>query len=55
MNLNQSAHGDREHGFIAARLRMPRKVIVGYWREEDVQKRIGDWMRAAVGVAFSKS
>jgi len=54
MNLNQSAHGDREHGFIAARLRMPRKVIVGYWRDEDVQKRIGDWMRAAVGVAFSK-
>ena len=49
MNLNQSAHGDREHGFIAARLRMPRKVIVGHWRDEDVQKRIGDWMRAACG------
>ncbi|MGN0754418.1 MAG: L-arabinose isomerase [Aristaeellaceae bacterium] len=55
MNLNQAAHGDREHGFIAARLRMPRKVIAGYWQDEDVQKRIGSWMRAAVGVAVSKS
>ncbi len=54
MNLNQAAHGDREHGFIAARLRMPRKVIAGYWQDEDVQKRIGSWMRAAVGVAVSK-
>ena len=54
MNLNQSAHGDREHGFIAARLRMPRKVIAGYWRDEAVQERLGEWMRAAVGVAFSK-
>lgn len=54
MNLNQAAHGDREHGFIAARLRMPRKVIAGYWENEDVQKRIGDWMKAAVGVAVSK-
>ncbi|MBE5797564.1 MAG: L-arabinose isomerase [Clostridiales bacterium] len=55
MNLNQAAHGDREHGFIAARLRMPRKVIAGYWQDEDVQARIGSWMRAAVGVAFSKT
>jgi len=54
MNLNQAAHGDREHGFIAARLRMPRKVIAGYWKEESVQKRIGDWMKAAAGVAASK-
>ncbi|MGN0795142.1 MAG: L-arabinose isomerase [Aristaeellaceae bacterium] len=55
MNLNQAAHGDREHGFIAARLRMPRKVIAGYWQDAEVQARIGSWMRAAVGVAFSKS
>ena len=54
MNLNQAAHGDREHGFIAARLRMPRKIIAGYWKDEAVQKRLGSWMRAAVGVAFSK-
>lgn len=55
MNLNQAAHGDREHGFIAARLRTPRKVIAGHWEDEDVQQRLGDWMRVAVGVAFSKS
>ena len=54
MNLNQAAHGDREHGFIAARLRMPRKVIAGYWQDEEVLKRIGSWMRSAVGVAVSK-
>jgi len=54
MNLNQAAHGDREHGFIAARLRMPRKVIAGFWRDETVHKRLGEWMRAAVGVDFSK-
>lgn len=55
MNLNQAAHGDREHGFIGARLRMQRKVIVGYWQDADVQQRLGSWMRAAVGVAFSKN
>ena len=55
MNLNQAAHGDREHGFIAARLRMPRKVIAGYWKNEKVLGRIGDWMKAAVGVAVSRN
>ena len=55
MNLNQAAHGDREHGFIAARLRMPRKVIAGHWQDQSVRERIGSWMRAAVGVAVSKS
>ena len=55
MNLNQAAHGDREHGFIAARLRMPRKVIAGYWKNENVHKKLGDWMKACVGVAVSKS
>lgn len=55
MNLNQAAHGDREHGFIAARLRMARKVIAGYWQDKKVQERLGSWMRAAVGAAFSKS
>ena len=54
MNLNQAAHGDREHGFIGARLRKPRKIIAGYWQDEKVQQRLGKWMRAAAGVAFSK-
>ena len=54
MNLNQAAHGDREHGFIAARMRMPRKVIAGYWQSGKVLSRLSDWMKAAVGVAVSK-
>jgi len=55
MNLNQAAHGDREHGFLGARLRLPRKVIAGHWQDEKVHARIGDWMKAAVGVALSKT
>jgi len=47
MNLNQSAHGDREHGFIMTRLRLERKVVVGHWREKDVLGHIGVWTRAA--------
>ena len=47
MNLNQSAHGDREFGFIGSRLRLNRKVVVGHWRDEDVQSHIGIWVRAA--------
>ena len=54
MNLNQAAHGDREHGFIGARLRSSRKIIAGYWKDEDVHERLGKWMRTAVGAAFSK-
>ena len=54
MNLNQAAHGDREHGFIAARLRIPRKVIAGYWKNDSVTDRLSDWMRSAVGVAVSR-
>ena len=47
MNLNQSAHGDREFGFIGSRLRLNRKVVVGFWRDQDVQASIGVWTRAA--------
>lgn len=54
MNLNQAAHGDREHGFIGARLRLARKVVVGYWEDADVQAQIGGWMRSAVGYHVSK-
>lgn len=55
MNLHQSAHGDREHGFIGARLRMPRKIVAGHWKDKKTQQRIADWQRAAVGVRFSQS
>lgn len=47
MNLNQAAHGDREHGFIMARMRLKRKVVVGYWQEAATQQKIGTWCRAA--------
>ncbi|MHC4236752.1 MAG: L-arabinose isomerase [Planctomycetota bacterium] len=49
MNLNQSAHGGREFGFICSRLRKNRKVVVGHWKEDDVRQRLGVWMRAAAG------
>ncbi|NLJ10718.1 MAG: L-arabinose isomerase, partial [Treponema sp.] len=51
MNLNQSAHGDREHGFIHARMRLPRKIVVGHWEDPDVRRKIGIWMRAAAAAA----
>ncbi|MBE7471771.1 MAG: L-arabinose isomerase [Anaerolineae bacterium] len=47
MNLNQSAHGDREFGFIGSRMRLERKVVVGHWQDEEVQARLGAWARAA--------
>ena len=47
MNLNQSAHGDREAGFLHTRLRLERKVVVGHWGDEEVQARLGVWARAA--------
>ena len=49
MNLNQSAHGDREFGFIGTRLRIDRKVVVGHWASEKVQGNIDQWIRAAMG------
>lgn len=54
MNLNQSAHGDREHGFIGTRMRLARKVVVGYWEDTLVQEKIGRWMRTAIGVMGSR-
>jgi L-arabinose isomerase len=47
MNLHQAAHGDREFGFIAARMRLERKVVVGHWSDQHVQERVGVWTRAA--------
>jgi len=49
MNLNQSAHGDREFGFIMSRMRMNRKVVAGHWQDQEVQKKINIWARAAAG------
>jgi len=47
MNLNQSAHGDREFGFIGSRMRLNRKVVVGHWGDDETQREIGVWVRAA--------
>jgi len=55
MNMNQSAHGDKEHGFITARMRLPRKVISGHWSSGKIRARIAGWMRSAIGVAVSKN
>jgi L-arabinose isomerase len=49
MNLNQAAHGDREFGFITARLRLPRKVVVGYYRDPETVAEIATWTRSALG------
>ena len=47
MNLNQSAHGDREFGYICTRMNKTRKVIVGHWQEQAVADKLAVWMRAA--------
>ena len=49
MNLNQSAHGDREFGFMVSRMRMYRKVVVGFWQDPEVIRQIDVWVRAAAG------
>lgn len=55
MNLNQSAHGDREFGFICTRLGIKREVVVGYYKHEDVIGKIRDFARAAAAVSYSRS
>lgn len=49
MNLNQSAHGDREFGFIVSRLRLNRKVVVGHWQDPETIAQLNAWARAAAG------
>jgi len=49
MNLNQSAHGDREFGFIMTRMRLNRKVVVGHWQDVEVLNEVGAWSRVAAG------
>ncbi len=51
MNLNQSAHGDREHGFIGARMRLKRKIIVGHWTDKALHEKIGKFSRVCAGLA----
>jgi L-arabinose isomerase len=49
MNLHQSAHGDREFGFMMSRMRKKRKVIVGHWKTDRVQQKLGIWSRVVLG------
>lgn len=55
MNLNQSAHGGREFGFICSRMRLSRKVVVGHWQETRVQQKVGIWTRAAAARADART
>lgn len=55
MNLNQAAHGDREFGFIGARLGITRKIIAGHWQDVKVRGRIGSWMRTAAAYTESQT
>lgn len=54
MNTNQAAHGDREYGFIGARMGISRKVVVGHWQDPQVRARVGGWQRTAVASAESR-
>ncbi len=54
MNLHQSAHGDREFGFINSRMRKNRKVVAGHWQDEKVQEQVASWCRTAIGWADSQ-
>ena len=54
MNLHQSAHGDREFGYLLTRLGVSRKVVVGHWTEPEVAERIANWSRAASGWATAR-
>ncbi|EQB35330.1 MULTISPECIES: L-arabinose isomerase [Virgibacillus] len=51
MNTNQSAHGDREYGFMVSRLNLSRKVVVGHWQNKQVIRKIASWMHTAVAVS----
>ena len=55
MNLNQSAHGDREFGFIGSRMRLNRKIIVGFWQDDEVLSDLATWMRAAAAWQDARS
>lgn len=55
MNLHQSAHGDREFGFICTRMGLRRKVVVGHWQDAEVRRQIAVWCRAAAACAELRS
>jgi L-arabinose isomerase len=54
MNLNQTAHGGREFGFIGARLRLPRTIVVGHWQNQEVRRKVDRWMHIAAALHDSR-
>ncbi|MGQ0286698.1 L-arabinose isomerase [Pasteurellaceae bacterium 22721_9_1] len=54
MNLHQTAHGDREFGFLLSRLRKPRTIIAGHWKTEDVKLKLEQWMRVCAAIYDQK-
>ena len=54
MNLNQTAHGGREFGFIGARMRKQYSVVVGHWQDQGALKKIDRWIRVAAAIYDSK-
>jgi L-arabinose isomerase len=55
MNLNQSAHGDREYAHITARLGLTRAIVAGHWQDGETVRRLGVWARAAAAVTEGRS
>ncbi len=55
MNLNQAAHGDREYGFILAKLRIPHEVVAGYYEHEDVLAGIRRFAQVAKAIDYSRN
>ena len=53
ININQSAHGDREYAYMLSRMGIRRKTVVGHWKNKRVQQKIGRWMRSAIGIVES--
>ena len=54
MNLHQTAHGDREFGFLVSRLRKPRTIIVGHWQSDSVRQKLDRWMRVCAAIYDQK-
>lgn len=55
MNLNQSAHGDREFAHITARLGLKRAIVAGHWQDAETVRRVGVWARAAAAVSEGRT
>lgn len=55
ININQSAHGDREFAYMLARMQKEHQIVVGHWSIPETQSKLGQWMRTAVGIVESEN